>query len=187
VDDRTLRGLQSRNHVDPAMNADGGAKGTHVLRNIPQHAMSRILSSPRLSEIRVQGFVAHTRVLRAGGCAVPPCAGNADQNTVLAARGRRALAHRLATHESFTKDRCGFRLTAPRFLLEDCDAWTLNALLTTSSSYRKCSKRRTLGRSAQATSLLPIDGTMKCSHIAHGLGFGSILASAAEQSPRHSG
>ena len=142
VDDRTLRGLQSRNHVDPAMDADGGAEGNHVLRNIPQHAMSRILSSPRLSEIRVQGFVAHTPVLRAGGCAVPPCAGHADQNTVLAARGRRALAHRLAAHESFTKDRCGFRLTAPRFLLEDWDAWTLNASLTTSSSYRKCLKRR---------------------------------------------
>jgi hypothetical protein len=27
-------------------------------------------------------------------------------------------------------------------LLDDCDAWTLNASLTTSSSYRKCSKRR---------------------------------------------
>ena len=52
VDDRTLRGLQSRNHVDPAMDAEGGAEGNHVLRDIPQHAMSRILSSPRLSEIR---------------------------------------------------------------------------------------------------------------------------------------
>ena len=42
-----------------------------------------------------------------------------------------------------------------------CDKWTLNALLTTSSSYRKCSKRRTLDHSAQATSLLQIEGTTR--------------------------
>jgi hypothetical protein len=34
-----------------AIQHDGGAEGNQVLRNIPQHAMSRILSSPRLSEI----------------------------------------------------------------------------------------------------------------------------------------
>src|SRR5437879_13179204 len=49
-----------------------------------------------------------------------------------------------------------FRLTAPRLLLDDCDAWTLNASLRRLSSYRKCSKRRILGHSAQATSLLRI-------------------------------
>lgn len=61
-----------------------------------------------------------------------------------------------------------------------CDAWTLNASLTRLSSYRRCSKRRILGHSAQATSLLPIEGMTKCSHTAHGLGFGSILASVAD-------
>src|SRR5690348_9772148 len=40
--------------------------------------------------------------------------------------------------------------------------WTLNASLTTSSSYRKCSKRRTLDHSAQATSLLQIEDTTRC-------------------------
>src|ERR1700685_1262962 len=39
--------------------------------------------------------------------------------------------------------RCRFRLTARRLLLDDCDAWTSNALLTRLSSYTKCSKRRT--------------------------------------------
>src|SRR5713101_3548453 len=77
---------------------------------------------------------------------------------------------------------CRFRLTGPRRLLDDCDAWTLNASLTRLGSYRKCSKRRILGHSAQATSLLPIEGTTKCSHIARGLGFGSGMAFVADQS-----
>jgi hypothetical protein len=47
------------------------------------------------------------------------------------------------TQESLRTDQSRCRLTAPCFLLDDCDAWTLNASLTTSSSYRKCSKRRT--------------------------------------------
>src|SRR5580658_10457578 len=80
-----------------------------------------------------------------------------------------------------------FRLTAPRLLLDDCDAWTLNASLTRLSSYRKCSKRRILGPSAQATSLLPIEGTMKCSRTARGSEFGNGMASAAEASPQQSG
>jgi len=65
--------------------------------------------------------------------------------------------------------------------------WTLNALLTTSSSYRKCSKRRTLDHSAQATSPLQIEGTTRCSRTALGSGCGSILASVAEPNPRYSG
>ena len=80
---------------------------------------------------------------------------------------------------------CRFRLTAPRLLLDECDAWTLNAPLTRLSSYRKCSKRRILGHSAQATSLLPIAGTMKCSHIARGFSFGNGMGSAAEPSPQY--
>jgi hypothetical protein len=38
------------------------------------------------------------------------------------------------------------RLTVAVLLLDIETEWTLNALLTTSSSYRKCSKRRTLDR-----------------------------------------
>jgi hypothetical protein len=75
------------------------------------------------------------------------------------------------------------RLTVAVFLLDIETEWTLNALLTTSSSYRKCSKRRTLDHSAQATSLLRIEGTTKCSHIARGFSFGSAMASVAEPSP----
>jgi len=77
-----------------------------------------------------------------------------------------------------------FGLTAPRLLLDDCDAWTLNASLTRLSSYRKCSKRRTLGRSAQATSLLPIEDTTICSRKAHGFGSGSGTGFAAEVKPK---
>jgi hypothetical protein len=60
--------------------------------------------------------------------------------------------------------------------------WTLNASLTTSSSYRKCSKRRILDHSAQATSLLPIEGTTNGRPAARGFGSGRILASVAEPS-----
>ena len=62
--------------------------------------------------------------------------------------------------------------------------WTLNASLTRLSSYRKCSKRRISGHSAQATSLLPIDGTTKCSRIARGFGFGSGTGFAAGVNPK---
>jgi hypothetical protein len=79
------------------------------------------------------------------------------------------------------------RLTIAVLMLDIETEWTLNASLTTSSSYRKCSKRRTLDHSAQATSLLPIEGTTKCSPIALGSGSGSAMVSAAEPSPRLSG
>jgi len=75
------------------------------------------------------------------------------------------------------------RIDLPAFLLDIETEWTLNALLTTSSSYRKCSKRRTLDHSAQAISRLRIEGTMKCWPTALGFGCGSILASAADPNP----
>ena len=65
------------------------------------------------------------------------------------------------------------RLTVAVLMLDIETEWTLNALLTTSSSYRKCSKRRTLDHSAQAISLQLIEGTTKCSRIARGFSFGS--------------
>jgi hypothetical protein len=76
------------------------------------------------------------------------------------------------------------RLTVAVLMLDIETEWMLNALLTTSSSYRKCSKRRISGHSAQATSLLPIEGTTKCSRIARGFGCGRILGSAAEVNPK---
>ena len=71
-------------------------------------------------------------------------------------------------------------LTNATLMLDIETEWTLNALLTTSSSYRRCSKRPTLDHSAQATSLLPIEGTTKCSRTARGSGFGSGMASVAD-------
>jgi hypothetical protein len=32
-------------------------------------------------------------------------------------------------HESLRKDESRFKLTAPRLILDDCDAWTLNAFI----------------------------------------------------------
>jgi hypothetical protein len=79
------------------------------------------------------------------------------------------------------------RLTIAVLMLDIETEWTLNASLTTSSSYRKCSKRRTLDHSAQATSLPPIEGTTKCLRIVRGFGSGSTMASVAELSLRYSG
>jgi hypothetical protein len=62
--------------------------------------------------------------------------------------------------------------------------WTLNASLTRLSSYRKCSRHRILGHSAQAISWLRIGGTTKCSGTARGFGFGSGMASVAEVRPK---
>jgi hypothetical protein len=82
--------------------------------------------------------------------------------------------------------RCSFRLTIATVMLDIGTEWTLNASLTRLSRYRRCSKRRISGHSAQATSRLRIEGTMKCLRIARGSGFGSGMASVAEPSPRHS-
>jgi hypothetical protein len=79
------------------------------------------------------GLVAHTRFLRKGRSALSPCKGDAHENAFLGAHVRWALANRLAMHESLRKDQSRFRLTHSHFVLDDCDAWTLNALLTKSS------------------------------------------------------
>jgi hypothetical protein len=76
------------------------------------------------------------------------------------------------------------RLTTAPLMSDIGTGWTLNASSKIFSSYRKCSKRRTSGRSAQATSLLPIEGTTKCSRIARGFGCGSSSGFAAEVKPK---
>jgi hypothetical protein len=67
-----------------------------------------------------------------------------------------------------------------KFVRYTVRAWTLNTSLTTSSSYRKCSKRRILDHSARATSRLQIEDTTRCSRTALGLSCGSIMVSAAD-------
>jgi len=76
------------------------------------------------------------------------------------------------TSLSHAFDRCGAYVGY-------CDAWTLNASLTRLSSYRKCSKRRILDHSAQATSRLRIGGTTICSRTVRGFDFGSVMEFAA--------
>jgi len=79
----------------------------------------------------------------------------------------------------FWKTLLPLRLTIATLMSDIETEWTLNASLTRLSSYRKCSKRRILGHSAQATSLLQIEGTTKRSHIARGFAFGIGMASVA--------
>ena len=82
-----------RDDADPRVDADGGAEGDHVLWDIPEHPMPRVLPSSRLSEVRVPRFVAYSRLLRASGCALPPCAWDTAKETVLGACGTWALAY----------------------------------------------------------------------------------------------
>ena len=76
------------------------------------------------------------------------------------------------------------RLTIATLMSDIETEWTLNASLTRMSSYRKCSRHRTLGHSAQATSLLPIAGTTKCSRTARGFAFGSSSGFVAQVKPK---
>ena len=90
------------------------------------------------------------------------------------------LGHRLEANRHNVRNAS---LTIATLQVGYCDAWTLMASLTISSSYKKCSNRRTSGRSAQATSLLPIDGTMWHWLTVRGSGCGSSSAFAAEVNP----
>jgi hypothetical protein len=72
------------------------------------------------------------------------------------------------------------RIDLRYFSVRYCGGWTLNASLTRSSRYRKCSKLRIFGHSAQATSRLRIDGMTKCSRMARGFGCGNDTVSVAD-------
>jgi hypothetical protein len=79
--------------------------------------------------------------------------------------------------------RMPLRLTIATVMLDIGTEWTLNASLTRFSSYRRCSKHRILGHSAQVTFWLRIGGTMKSKPAVRGFGCGSGMASVAEPSP----
>src|SRR6266700_4004164 len=80
--------LQSRDHADPSVDADSGARGGHFLRHVPERPVPRILPPSRYPAVRVPGLVAHTWFLRASRCALPLCAGNAPETFVLGALWR---------------------------------------------------------------------------------------------------
>src|SRR5207253_211784 len=82
------------------MDADGGAEGSHVVRHVREHPLSRVLPSSRLQEVRVQGFMAYARLLRESRRALPLCPVYTNEKAVLGSDGRRTLANRLAADES---------------------------------------------------------------------------------------
>lgn len=75
-------------------------KDVTLLRHVPEHALSRILPSSRLQKVRIRGFVAHSRLLRENGSALPSCTRYATKALVLGTNIQRPLAHRLAEDES---------------------------------------------------------------------------------------
>ena len=89
---RAFRRLHSGNNAGPCLDEDGGAEGGHIVRHIPKHPLPRILPSSGLSEIWICGFMAHSRILRAGGCAVPLRPWDTAQEAVLGSNFRRTMA-----------------------------------------------------------------------------------------------
>jgi hypothetical protein len=69
------------------------------------------------SEVRIPRLMAHSRILRASGCALPSCERNATEATVLGARDTGAMANRLAADKSRSRGlwRCHSELTSPPF------------------------------------------------------------------------
>src|ERR1700722_12955670 len=40
---RTFRGLLTRTHADPSLDADGGTEGSHIVGQVPEHPLHRVL------------------------------------------------------------------------------------------------------------------------------------------------
>ena len=63
---------RSRNDAHVSLAADCHPETSHLVRHVPQQALPRVLSSPRLPALRVSRVVAHTRLLRAYCYPLPP-------------------------------------------------------------------------------------------------------------------
>ena len=83
------------------MALNGGPEAGHLVRNISEHDLPRVLPSPGLRTVRIPRFLAHARFLRAGGCPVPSSARDAAARALLGARGARTVADQLAANESW--------------------------------------------------------------------------------------
>src|SRR6266568_719555 len=83
--DGTVRCLYPRDHAHPRLDANGGAQRGHVIRHVPEHTLPRVLSSSGLSAVRIRRLMAYSRILRAGGCALSPCARNTAKTVILGA------------------------------------------------------------------------------------------------------
>jgi hypothetical protein len=90
--DRAIRRLPSRLDGDSRVDADGDSQGRHVVRDILQHAVPRILPSPGFSPVRVRKFLAHAWVLSADCGAVSPCARDSAQTIGLGSVAEAAVA-----------------------------------------------------------------------------------------------
>ena len=87
-------------HADPFVDANGGAQGSHVIWDVSEHALPRVLPSSRFSPIWFLRLVAYTGFLRAYGGALPSCERNAAETTLLGSSAGWTLADRLASDES---------------------------------------------------------------------------------------
>src|SRR5665213_2485884 len=63
----------------------------HIVWDISEYAVPRVLSPPRLPLVQVQRFVAHERILRTHCRSLPSCTRDAVQTALLGSRRRRAF------------------------------------------------------------------------------------------------
>jgi hypothetical protein len=75
---RAIRRLLSHSRTDSHLDADRSAQASDVVRDVPEHALSRVLPSSRLSTIWVSSITSYPRVLRAYSYSLPPRARNSD-------------------------------------------------------------------------------------------------------------
>jgi len=97
---RALRRLSPGHEGDPGLDAYRRAEGSHVVRNIPQHAVPRALPPSGLSSVRLRRFLAYARLLQPRRLSVSSRETDAAKEAGLGACGTRALADRLAADES---------------------------------------------------------------------------------------
>src|ERR1035437_3702380 len=109
--DRTIRRLSPRNDAHTVVDANCNKERNHIVWDISEYAVPRVLSPPRLPLVQVQRFVAHERILRTHCRSLPSCARDALQTALLGSRGRWTLADRLAEDEQGRLTGSGF-LTA---------------------------------------------------------------------------
>src|ERR1035437_7377739 len=111
MDNRTFRRLSPRNDAHAVVDANCEKERNHIIWDISEYAVSRILSPSRLPHVQVQRFVAHERILRSHRRSLSSCARDAVQTALLGSRGPWRLADRLAEDEQGRLTGSGF-LTA---------------------------------------------------------------------------
>src|SRR5262245_4484974 len=75
------------------LDADCRSKAGHLVRDVPEYSVPRVLPPTGLPAFRLRGFPSHTRLLRARSAPLPPCAWHAPKTPLLAETAVRSFSH----------------------------------------------------------------------------------------------